>query len=182
MNYFSQMNKGNFSYTSAVSLATELGRLLNDRKLTCAVAESCTGGMIGASITAVAGSSAYFRGGVIAYGNEVKMRLLGVPEQVLAEYGAVSAETVAAMASGAAKLLGADCAVSVSGIAGPGGGTDEKPVGLVYIGVIVCGAIATFRHQFEGDRETVRYTATVTALKHLIDHLTVLPLSATLHQ
>jgi PncC family amidohydrolase len=172
MNYFSRMNKDDFSHASAVSLTTELGRLLSDHKLTCAVAESCTGGMIGAAITAVAGSSAYFRGGVIAYGNEVKMRLLGVPEQVLAEHGAVSAETVAAMASGAAKLLGADCAVSVSGIAGPGGGTDEKPVGLVYIGTSVKGRIATFRHRFPGDREGVRDAATAAAFSHLIDQLT----------
>ncbi|MBN1575277.1 MAG: nicotinamide-nucleotide amidohydrolase family protein [Chitinispirillaceae bacterium] len=160
-----------FPDTTAVSLATEVGRLLIERKLSCATAESCTGGLIGAVITSVAGSSEYFRGGVIAYENGVKMRLLGVSERILAEQGAVSAETVAAMASGAMKLLGADCAVSVSGIAGPGGGTEEKPVGLVYIGTCITGTIDMFRHVFPGGRAAVRHAAAVAALQHLIDQL-----------
>jgi PncC family amidohydrolase len=159
--------------TTAVSHAANVGRLLIARKLSCAVAESCTGGMIGAAITSVAGSSGWFRGGVIAYSNEVKMRLLGVPEQVLAEHGAVSAETVTAMAEGVAKLLGADCSVSVSGIAGPGGGSDAKPVGLVYIGIFMDGKTSVFRHKFAGERAAVRNTAAVAALQHLFEHLSV---------
>ena len=162
-----------FPESAAIPLATDLGRLLVELKLTCVVAESCTGGMIGAAITSVAGSSGWFRGGVIAYSNEVKMRLLGIPEQVLAEYGAVSAETVSAMAEGAAKLLGAGCGVSVSGIAGPGGGSDEKPVGLVYIGIFLGGKTSTFRHKFSGGRAAVRNAAAGAALKHLIDQLSV---------
>ncbi|MBN1306642.1 MAG: CinA family protein [Chitinispirillaceae bacterium] len=145
--------------------------MLIERNRTCAVAESCTGGLIGAAITAIAGSSAYFRGGVIAYANDVKIRLLGVPERVLAAKGAVSAETVAAMAAGVAKLLEADCAVSVSGIAGPGGGSHEKPAGLVYIGTFTTAAVASFRHLFTGERAAVRHAAATAALQHLIDQL-----------
>lgn len=152
-------------------LATTLGGILIARKLICAVAESCTGGMIGAALTAVAGSSEWFRGGVIAYDNIVKMNLLGVPEPVLHTQGAVSAETVAAMALGAAKLFAVDCAVAVSGIAGPGGGTAEKPVGLVYIGTFVAGITTTSRHVFPGDRSAVREATVATALQELIDRL-----------
>lgn len=152
-------------------LATTLGNILIARNLMCAVAESCTGGMIGAALTEVAGSSSWFRGGVIAYDNTVKMNLLGVPESVLHSYGAVSAETVAAMASGAAILFAVDCAVAVSGIAGPGGGSAEKPVGLVYIGTFVAGITTTSRHVFPGDRRAVREATVTTALQELIDRL-----------
>lgn len=159
--------------TTALFHAETLGRLLTARNLCCATAESCTGGMIGAAITSAAGSSGWFRGGVIAYSNEIKMRLLGVTEQVLAEHGAVSAETVAMMAKGAARLLGADCSVSASGIAGPGGGSEQKPVGLVYIGIFIYGKTSTFRHEFSGNRASVRNSATLAALEHLIDSLSV---------
>ena len=165
------MKTGLLSSSDTGAIASNLGCILTGRKFTCAVAESCTGGMVGAAITSVAGSSDWFRGGVIAYSNDVKIRLLGVPEQVLVKHGAVSADTVAAMALGAAKLLEADCTVAVSGVAGPGGGTDEKPVGLVFIGVFVCGTIATFRHLFAGDRAAVRGAAAAAALQHLIDQI-----------
>ena len=99
-------------------LARELGVLLLKQNLSLAVAESCTGGMVGAAITSAAGSSAYFKGGVIAYSNELKQRLLGVPKSILDKKGAVSAETVEAMAFGACKVCGADCAIAVSGVAG----------------------------------------------------------------
>jgi len=150
-------------------VAQRLGELLVSRGLTCSVAESCTGGMIGAAITAVAGASVWFSGGVIAYSNRIKERILGVSPEVLLTYGAVSAETVSAMAEGVAACIGTDCAVSVSGIAGPSGGSADKPVGLVYIGVSCRGKTATFRHLFDGDRETVRHDAVDAALGHLID-------------
>ena len=107
--------------------------LCRERGLTLATAESCTGGLVAARLTSVPGSSDVFLGGVVSYANEVKARALGVPEEVLREHGAVSAETAAAMAAGARARLGADVAVAVTGIAGPGGGTAEKPVGLVYL-------------------------------------------------
>jgi nicotinamide-nucleotide amidase len=157
--------------TQLAALSQELGRHLQKRQLTCAVAESCTGGLVGAAITSVAGSSGWFRGGVIAYSNEVKMRLLGVPEQILAEHGAVSAETVAAMAEGAAWLLQADCAIAVSGIAGPGGDSAEKPVGLVFIGIRANGATSGHRYVFTGDRDAVRHAATTAGLRLLLERI-----------
>jgi PncC family amidohydrolase len=124
--------------------------------------------MIGAALTATAGSSRYFRGGVIAYDNEVKQRILGVPPVTLSRHGAVSAQTVTAMAAGVAALLGTECAIAVSGIAGPGGGTAEKPVGLVYIGIHYCGRTQAFRHLFDGDREVVRERAVMEGLNELM--------------
>jgi len=102
--------------------------ILTNGDRTLATAESCTGGMIGAAITSMAGSSQYYRGGVIAYDNAVKRRVLGVAPRILSKHGAVSGPTVLAMARGARKLLGTDCAIAVSGIAGPGGGSPAKPV------------------------------------------------------
>ena len=107
--------------------------LLRERGLTLATAESCTGGLVASRLTAIPGASDVFLGSVVAYSNSVKAAQLGVPEEMLATFGAVSAETAAAMAEGARERLGADVAVSVTGVAGPGGGTPEKPVGLVFI-------------------------------------------------
>ena len=113
---------------SASVIAERLVALLNARGLVCATAESCTGGGVGSAITSVPGSSSVFAGGVISYANEVKRDVLGVPESVLAEKGAVSSECAAAMAVGVRRLLNVDVAVSLTGIAGPGGGSAEKPV------------------------------------------------------
>lgn len=124
-----------------------------------AVAESCTGGLLGARLTARAGASAYFRGGVIAYDNDVKAGLLGVPRDVLDRHGAVSAECAAAMADGVRRALRADVGVSVTGIAGPGGGTDDKPVGTVYVGVAGPGGAETVHLHLRGEREAVRERA-----------------------
>jgi nicotinamide-nucleotide amidase len=140
------------------------------RGLTLATAESCTGGMVAARLTSVPGSSAVFRGGIVAYADEVKRELLGVSPQTLAEHGAVSEETASEMAEGARRALDADLAVAVTGIAGPGGGSDEKPVGLVYL----CATSADLeleRHFTLGDeRERVRRRTTVAAL-HLARRL-----------
>jgi nicotinamide-nucleotide amidase len=138
--------------------------------LTLATAESCTGGMVAERITSVPGSSDVFVGSVVAYADEVKARELGVPAHVLERHGAVSAETAAAMAAGARKRLGTDVAVSVTGIAGPGGATADKPVGLVYVHAVSPGGTRSADFVLPGDRETIRRRATVTAL-HLVRRL-----------
>jgi nicotinamide-nucleotide amidase len=134
---------------------------------TLAVAESCTGGLLGARLTARAGASAWFRGGVVAYDNAVKQDVLGVPEEVLLRHGAVSSECAVAMAEGARRLVGADWALSVTGVAGPGGGTPEKPVGLVYLGVAGPWGAEALEDRFRGDRERIRERAVAIAL-HLL--------------
>ena len=117
------------------TLESAVGRLLRERGETLAVAESCTGGLLAKRLTDIPGSSEYFREGIVAYSNEAKERLLMVPREVLAEHGAVSEPVARGMAEGVRKLSGADYGLSVTGIAGPGGGTEEKPVGLVWVGV-----------------------------------------------
>lgn len=145
-------------------VAERLVALLNACGMTCATAESCTGGGVGAAITAVPGSSAVYLGGVVSYANEVKSGVLGVKEETLSAVGAVSSETAAEMAAGARRLTGADIAVSVTGIAGPGGGTPEKPVGLVWFGIASNGGVRTEKALFSGDRARVREQAAVHAL------------------
>ncbi len=140
------------------------GELLRARSLTLAVAESCTGGLLGKRLTDVPGSSDYFLGGVTAYSNEVKRTLLAVPEEVLSRYGAVSEEVASAMALGVCRLLGSDCALSTTGVAGPGGGTESKPVGLVYVGSVVCGRVMVERLRLFGGREQIRERAALSAL------------------
>jgi nicotinamide-nucleotide amidase len=146
-------------------LALSLARA---RGLAVATAESCTGGLVAARLTDVPGSSDVFRGGVVAYANAVKERELGVPRAVLERHGAVSAETAAAMADGGRARLGADVAVAVTGVAGPGGGTPEKPVGLVHVHVAGPGEAREERTlELPGDRASIRARATATAL-HLL--------------
>ena len=150
-------------------LLDQLAAALLARQQTLATAESCTGGLVGAALTGLPGSSAWYLGGVIAYANDLKVRLLGVPADVLAAHGAVSLETARAMAAGARAATGADFAVSITGIAGPSGGTPEKPVGLVFIGVAAPHGTATFKHHFSGSRADIRQAATETALRHLLE-------------
>jgi competence/damage-inducible protein CinA-like protein len=140
------------------------------RGLTLATAESCTGGLVAARLTAVPGSSAVFRGGIVAYANAVKEAELGVPAETLARHGAVSSETAQAMAWGARARLGTDAAVSVTGIAGPDGGSEEKPVGLVNLCAAGPGGELASELRLPGDRETIRRRATVAAL-HLLHRL-----------
>jgi nicotinamide-nucleotide amidase len=139
-------------------------RQLRERGLTLATAESCTGGLVAARLTAVPGSSDVVAGGVIAYAETVKEQVLGVPAALLAAHGAVSAEVAAAMARGARERLGADVGVSVTGIAGPGGGSAEKPVGLVFIHASSEHGERAARTDFPGDRDTIRARAVVAAL------------------
>jgi nicotinamide-nucleotide amidase len=149
------------------NLAQVVGELLRRQKLTVATAESCTGGLVGDIITSVAGSSDYYLGGIIAYANELKRNLLGVSAKTLKKYGAVSRQTVAEMLNGVAAATGADCAIAISGIAGPGGGTKTKPVGLVFIGVAAGNRVRIQKHLFTGAREIIKQRAAWTALNQL---------------
>ena len=139
------------------------------RGVTVATSESCTGGLVAARITAVPGSSAMFLGGVVSYANAAKQELLGVPREVLERAGAVSAACAEAMASGVRARMKADLAVSVTGIAGPEGGTPQKPVGLVYLGVATAAGALTERHVFAGDRAAIRALAADRALALLLE-------------
>lgn len=158
------------------TMEAEVGRLLRERGLTVGFAESCTGGLVGHRLTNVAGSSAYFRGGIAAYANAVKEGTLGVPRALLERHGAVSEEVAAAMAAGARRALGVDVAVATTGIAGPDGGTAEKPVGTVCIGLDAAGGGATRRYQLWGTREWVKLLASQIALDWVRRHVLQLPL------
>jgi len=140
------------------------------RGLTLGAAESCTGGLVAKRLTDVAGSSDVFRGGVVAYANEVKQGMLGVPAMLLEEHGAVSAEVAVAMAHGARERLGVDVAISVTGVAGPGGGTPEKPVGLVYFHAVGPTGEIPLHIELPGGRDVIRARSAVAAL-HLLRHL-----------
>ena len=150
-------------------IISRLADALRERALTCTTAESCTGGLIGAKLTALPGSSEWYLGGVISYANSVKIGLLGVPEEDIAAFGAVSEPVVRAMALGACRATGADAACSVSGVAGPGGGTPEKPVGTVWIGWCLHGQTRARRFQFSGDRDSIREQTTQEALRGLLE-------------
>jgi nicotinamide-nucleotide amidase len=141
-----------------------VGLRLTIRRSTLAVAESCTGGLIAQRLTSVPGSSAYFVEGVIAYANETKARRLGVPEKLIRDYGAVSAQVAEAMAEGVRVNAGTDFGLSVTGIAGPGGGTEEKPVGLVYIALSEDGHNEHRKLMLPGDRQLIRWRAAQSAL------------------
>lgn len=144
-----------------------IGRLLSGCGKTLSAAESCTGGTISEMITSVPGSSGYYLGSVTSYANEIKTKVLGVPEEIIAKYGAVSRECVAAMAEGVRKLTGSDFSVATSGIAGPGGGSADKPVGLVWIGVSSDKGTETFQTIFKGDRKRNMERFAATALNYL---------------
>jgi len=133
---------------------TVIGRLLKERKQTISTAESCTGGRIAQMITSVAGSSAYLRGSVVAYDNEIKKNILGVPDHLIDKYGAVSREVVEKMAEGARKLMKTDYSLATSGIAGPDGGTESKPVGTLWISVSSANGTVSEKYVYSGDRNT----------------------------
>ena len=139
--------------------------------LTLSVAESCTGGLLGHRVTNVSGSSACFRGGIIAYANDVKIRLLDVAAAVLEDHGAVSGPVAVAMASGVRSHLGADIGLGITGIAGPSGGTAAKPVGLVYVALAARGAERVRECHFDGDREAIKTSAADAAIELLNDYL-----------
>lgn len=157
---------GNAVYTTKedVTLEEKVVKMLKKQQLTMVTSESCTGGMLASKIINVSGVSEVFKAGLVTYANEAKRELLGVRKKTLKKYGAVSRETAEEMVLGAVSRYDADVAVSVTGIAGPEGGTEEKPVGLVYIGCYVCGELAVYECHFTGTREKIRETTVVTAL------------------
>jgi nicotinamide-nucleotide amidase len=151
------------------ALASKLGGALTARGWRLAAAESCTGGWIAKALTDVAGSSQWFEGGVVAYSNAAKIGLLGVPGEVLAAHGAVSEPVVQAMAEGARSRFAADLAVAVSGIAGPQGGTENKPVGTVHFAWAAPGGVTAARRIYAGGREAVRRQTVALALERLVE-------------
>ena len=161
---------------SHVALAAEVGRALSARGMRVTAAESCTGGLVAAAITAIAGSSAWFERGFVTYSNEAKHAMLDVPTTMLAQFGAVSEPVAAAMARGAQAHSLAQCALGVTGVAGPGGGTAAKPVGMVCFGWVVDGVperVATFH--FDGDRSAVRARSVTVALRGLLEMVERVP-------
>jgi PncC family amidohydrolase len=152
-------------------LEIQVGRLLQERGLKLVAAESCTGGLLGSRITDVSGSSEYFLGGVVAYSYQAKVDLLNVAWDTLNTKGAVSRETVLEMARGIRNLMGGDIAISISGVAGPGGGTPEKPVGTTWIGLVTDKGEWAQVYQFSGDREKNKVSAADAALTLLLDYL-----------
>lgn len=149
----------------------ELGNLLKSKKLSLSTAESCTGGGVAAAITSVAGSSEYFMGGIVAYSNDVKISLLHVSSETLEKYGAVSRETVMEMAAGAMNTLKTDCAIATSGIAGPRGGSLEKPVGTIWIAVAYKNEIVTVMQTGDNGRAKNVQNAIQNAMDLLIEIL-----------
>ncbi|MEM1513628.1 MAG: CinA family protein [Candidatus Thermoplasmatota archaeon] len=148
-----------------------IAELLKKNKLWVATAESCTAGLIAHTLTNISGSSEYYKGGIIAYSNEIKVKILGVKEETLKKYGAVSEQTAKEMAEGARKVIGVDVAIATTGIAGPTGGTAEKPVGLVYIALATPEATEVKRFIFKGDRLENKQNFCNAALGMLLDYL-----------
>lgn len=159
--------------SSLYMLAERFSSLMKVSGKTISVAESCTGGLISSLITDVPGSSLYFKGSVIAYSNGIKSDILGVPEDIIDRYGAVSGETVLEMASGIRQIMSSDVGLAVTGIAGPGGGSQDKPVGLVYISL--CDALKKVvrEFKFKGSRDEIRSLTAERAFEILIEHLEV---------
>ena len=153
-------------------LAADVGTRARAGGLSIALAESCTGGLVGHLITEVAGSSDYLRGGVVAYADDAKAELLGVATSALAEHGAVSAQVAVAMATGARERFGADVAAAVTGIAGPSGGSAQKPVGLTYVAVADAQGTDVRRHAWTGDRHQNKLASARATLELLLERLT----------
>ena len=151
-----------------MNLEERLAAALVEQNLTLATAESCTGGGLSHLLTAIPGASVFFIGGVIAYQNDVKIQWLGVPQQTLTHHGAVSSQTAIAMAEGCRNRFKTDVAVSITGIAGPSGGSPQKPVGLVYLAIAVSRGTRVTEHRFPGNREQVRDQAIAAALKLIL--------------
>lgn len=158
------------------SKTKQVAQRLLAHNATLATAESCTGGLLGGELTSLPGSSEWYLGGVIAYHNRIKARALGVPEATLKTHGAVSAPVARRMAQGVRKATGATVAVSITGLAGPGGGSAQKPVGLVYIGLAQRGARPFAKeYRWHGTRSEIRRKSVLAALALLLEHLPPLP-------
>ena len=148
-----------------------IGDILSERNLTISIAESCTGGLIGNLITNIPGSSHYFLGGIIAYSNQSKEDLLNVSSETIKKYGAVSDQTVQEMAEGVKKRFKSNMGLAVTGIAGPGGGSKEKPVGTVFIGLAVGNEIFSGKYSFHGTREQIKQKTAYTSLDFIRRYL-----------
>ncbi|MBZ4653251.1 MAG: competence/damage-inducible protein cinA [Peptococcaceae bacterium] len=159
--------------TDEVSLVDSIAEELKAHNLTVSTAESCTGGMLSQVLTSVPGSSLYFLGSITAYSNDIKTKILGVPEEVIAAHGAVSQETASFMANRIRELTGSMLGIGITGIAGPGGGSSDKPVGLVYIALAASDLHWSSGYHFTGDRDTIRQRATITALNLIRKYLGV---------
>jgi PncC family amidohydrolase len=157
--------------SSTLPLEHQVGTIIRERGLKLATAESCTGGLLASRLTDVPGSSDYFVGGIVAYAYEAKVALLNVSWDTLHAFGAVSSETVLEMARGACKALSADIAISISGIAGPGGGLPNKPVGTTWFGLVTADGEWSFLRQFDGDRIRNKLQASETGLELLLQYL-----------
>jgi len=153
------------------TLSSSIGKALADQSLTVSTAESCTGGLLSHVLTGVSGSSQYFMGGVVAYSNQIKSKVLGVRNETLLEHGAVSEETAREMASGIRERFNTDIGLSTTGVAGPTGGTPSKPVGLVWIGISTHEATCAFECHFEGSRDEVKVSTVSEVLTHLLELL-----------
>ncbi|GAB4288917.1 MAG: hypothetical protein Kow0090_01340 [Myxococcota bacterium] len=156
---------------SGAKLAKGIGRLLRELEMTLVTAESCTGGLLGKLITDTAGSSDYYRGGVVVYSNELKIKLLGVTKRILEKEGAVSEGCAKAMARGARRRLGGDLALAITGVAGPTGGSGTKPVGTVYIALATPEEVFCERYDFKGGRAAVRNRSALAALALLVNYI-----------
>ena len=157
--------------SALTQLATQLQHLAIERGVTIGTAESCTGGLVGHSITAIPGASAYYLGGVVSYSDAVKHELVGVPRATLERHGAVSAQVAVAMAEGIRQRVGCDLSVAVTGVAGPDGGTEAKPVGLTYVATARAAGHEVRRHVWSGDRVANKEHSAMAALQMLIHAL-----------
>ena len=153
---------------NSIQLITRLAARANAKQLRICTAESCTGGLIAKSFTDIAGSSDWFECGFVTYSNQSKIDMIGVPESVIAEYGAVSEAVVNAMASGALRNCAADISIAVTGVAGPAGGSDDKPVGTVWIGVASSQQQIAIKYHFDGDREAIRQATMRQAIEDVL--------------
>jgi len=153
------------------AIEKEIGDLLKQKGLTLGTVESATGGLISHLITNVPGSSDYFRGSVVSYANETKIKIIGVKEETLTQYGAVSPQVAEEMAAGGKRLLGVDICLADTGIAGPGGATLGKAVGLFYLGMANKDGVTSYKHEFHGTREENKLSAATAALKMLKEYL-----------
>jgi len=153
------------------TLIAQLAAQLSEKKLMVATAESCTGGLIAKSLTDLAGSSDWFERGFVTYSNAAKIEMIGVPESVIAEYGAVSEAVANSMASGARHHSAAECSIAVTGVAGPAGGSDEKPIGTVWISVAIKDQVFTQKYLFAGDRDAIRQATMLQAIQNLLQLL-----------
>lgn len=155
-----------------MQIERSLARLLKKRNASLCTAESCSGGLLADRLTDIPGSSEYFRLGLITYSNEAKIRLLKVSPSLIRRYGAVSEQTAQAMAKGARRLMKTDFAIAITGIAGPGGGSKDKPVGLTFIAVAAVKKTRVLRFQFKGSRRQIKQQAATQAMKLLLEFLT----------